>query len=141
MVFDLGGGTFDVTVMNYRDNTCDVKTTVGDTHLGGSDFDKVLINMIAERFNALKERQGKPDVRENPKVIKRLLKEVNKLKDILSANKQVVVKLGELADYVTLHTTIERKEFEDAAASYFARVAAPIEQALNKAGLTMEDIE
>jgi molecular chaperone DnaK (HSP70) len=66
---------------------------------------------------------------------------VTKLKDILSATKQVVVKLGELADYVTLPTTIERKEFEDAAASYFARVAAPIEQALNKAGLTMEDIE
>ena len=58
-----------------------------DTSLGGNELDTILLNMIAERFNALKERQGKPDVRENPKVIKRLLKEVNKLKDILSANK------------------------------------------------------
>lgn len=112
-----------------------------DANLGGSDLDKVLINMIAEKFNALKERQGKPDVRENPKVIKRLIKEVAKLKDILSANKQVVVKLGELADYVSLQTTIERKEFEDAAASYFSRVSVPIEEALKKAGLTLEDIE
>jgi hypoxia up-regulated 1 len=101
----------------------------------------VLINIIAERFNALKERKGKPDVRENPKVIKRLVKEVSKLKDILSANKQVVVKLGELADYVSLHTIIERKEFEDAAADYFSRVALPVEEALKKAGLTLDDID
>lgn len=58
-----------------------------DKNLGGGDLDKILLDMIAERFNALKERQGKPDVRENPRVIKRLLKEVTKLKDILSANK------------------------------------------------------
>jgi molecular chaperone DnaK (HSP70) len=58
-----------------------------DSNLGGGDFDKVLLEMLAERFNALKERQGKPDIRENPKIIKRLLKEVNKYKDILSANK------------------------------------------------------
>jgi molecular chaperone DnaK (HSP70) len=66
---------------------------------------------------------------------------VPKLKDILSANKQVVVKLGELADYVSLQTTIERKEFEDAASGYFSRVALPIEEALKKAGLTLEDID
>lgn len=70
-----------------------------------------------------------------------MVKEVSKLKDILSANKQVVVKLGELADYVSLHTTIERKEFEDAAADFFSRVALPIEEALKKAGLTLDDID
>jgi hypothetical protein len=58
--------------------------------------------MLVDRFNALKERQGKPDLRTNPKAMKRLIKEVVKMKDILSANKQNVVKLGELADYVTL---------------------------------------
>jgi molecular chaperone DnaK (HSP70) len=61
----------------------------------------------------MKERKDKPDIRENPKAIKRLLKEVIKMKDILSANKQVQVKLGELADYVTLSTIITRKEFEE----------------------------
>jgi len=58
-----------------------------DKNLGGSDFDRVLVNMLAERFNALKERKGKPDVRESPRAIKRLTKEVLKIKDILSANK------------------------------------------------------
>jgi len=62
--------------------------------------------MLVERFNALKERQGKPDIRQNPKIMKRLLKEVVKVKDVLSANKQTLVKLGELADYVTLQTIV-----------------------------------
>ncbi len=75
-------------------------------NLGSADLDKIILDMLAERFNAMKERQGKPDVRENPKVIKRLLKEVVKYKEILSANKQVQVKLGELADYITLSTVI-----------------------------------
>jgi len=67
-----------------------------DASLGGSDLDRVLVNILADRFNALKERKGKPDVRESPRAIKRLTKEVLKMKDILSANKQVQVKLGEL---------------------------------------------
>jgi molecular chaperone DnaK (HSP70) len=140
LFYNMGATDTEVSIVRYstvnempQNKTVEhieILSEAWDENLGGSDFDKVLINMIAERFNALKERQGKLDVRENPKVIKRLLKEVNKLKDILSANKQVVVKLGELADYVSLNTIIERKEFEDAAASYFARVAVPIEQAL-----------
>jgi hypoxia up-regulated 1 len=78
----------------------------------------------------MKERQGKPDIRENPRAVKRLLKEVVKVKDILSANKNMQVKVGELADYVTLMTTIERKEFEDAAAPLFERAMSPIYTAL-----------
>lgn len=97
--------------------------------------------MLAERFNALKERQGKPDVRSNEKVIKRLLKEVVKYKDILSANKQVQVKLGELADYVTLSTVIERGEFEEKSADFFAKVMKPVEEVLSKAGLTIEEVD
>lgn len=58
-----------------------------DKELGGSDLDILLINMLADEFNALKERKGKPDIRENEKAVKRLLKEVTKIKDILSANK------------------------------------------------------
>lgn len=95
-----------------------------------------------DRFNALKERQGKPDLRTaNPKSMKRLMKEVVKVKDILSANKQVQVKLGELQDYVGLQTTVDRKDFEDKSAAFFARVAKPIEDVLTKAGLTIEDVD
>ena len=80
-------------------------------------------------------------MREYPKVVKRLLKEVLKMKDILSANKQVQVKLGELQDYVTLNTVVERRELEEAAKAFFERVMMPVEQALVKSGLTIEDID
>jgi molecular chaperone DnaK (HSP70) len=80
-------------------------------------------------------------VRELPKVIKRLQKEVLKIKDILSANKQVQVKLGELADYVSLSTTVERKDFEEAAASFFKRVLDPVDAVIAKAGLTLDDVD
>lgn len=97
--------------------------------------------MIAERFNSLKERQGKPDIRTNPKAVKRLLKEVLKIKDILSANKQNQIKIGELADYVSLITTIDRKDFEEASQPLFDRVVQPVLDALAKAGMTIEDID
>ena len=112
-----------------------------DANLGSADLDKILLDMLAERFNAMKERQGKPDVRENPKVIKRLLKEVVKYKDILSANKQVQVKLGELADYVTLSTVIERTQFEEKAAGFFDKVMKPVEDVLQKAGVSIEEVD
>lgn len=97
--------------------------------------------MIADRFNNLKERQGKPDIRENSRATKRLLKEATKIKDILSANKQNQIKIGELADYVSLNTIIERKEFEDAAEGFFARVIAPVEEVMKKAGITIDQID
>lgn len=94
--------------------------------------------MLAERFNALKERKGKPDVRTSDRVLKRLLKEVVKIKDILSANKNMQIKLGELQDYVTLLTTIERKEFEDAGKEFFDKILVPVKDVLSKAGMTIE---
>ena len=100
-----------------------------------------MAELLIEKFNALKERQGKPDIRTMPKVMKRLQKEVVKAKDVLSANKNVVLKIGELVDYVTLQTTIERKEFEEKAADFFSKVTVPVEEALKIAGLTIEQID
>lgn len=106
LFYNMGGMDTEVSLVRYSAITempsnksvehIEILAETYDSNLGGADLDKILLNMLAERFNTLKERQGKPDVRENPKVIKRLLKEVLKLKDILSANKQVQVKLGEL---------------------------------------------
>ena len=76
-----------------------------------------------------------------PRVVRRLLKEVVKIKDILSANKQNPVKIGELADYVSLFYTIERKEFEEKASDFFTRVATPVHEVLAKAGLTIDDVD
>jgi hypoxia up-regulated 1 len=80
-------------------------------------------------------------VRDYPKVLKRLLKEVLKIKDVLSANRQVQVKLGELQDYVSLNTIVERRELEEKSEAFFTRVMKPVEQVLEKSGLSIEDID
>ena len=77
-------------------------------------------------------------MRENAKAMKRLLKEVSKAKDILSANKYYNLKISELLDYVDLTMNIERKDFQDSAAAFFERVTEPVEEVLRKAGMTID---
>ena len=123
LFYNMGAMDTEVSIVKYSTITempankthehVEILAEAWDKNMGGGDLDKILLDMLATRFNSMKERKDKPDIRENPKAIKRLLKEVIKMKDILSANKQVQVKLGELADYVTLSTIITRKEFEE----------------------------
>lgn len=80
--------------------------------MGGSDLDLVLVNLLIDHFNGLPERQGKADVRGNVRAVKRLFKEVAKIKDVLSANSEVQVKISELADYISINYHLEREEFE-----------------------------
>ena len=97
LFYNMGAMDTEVSLVRYSAITempanktyehVEVLAEAWDKDLGGADLDTIILNIIAERFNQLKERQGKPDVRENPKVIKRLQKEVVKMKDILSANK------------------------------------------------------
>lgn len=101
-----------------------------DRELGSQDLDIVIVNILADKFNSLPERQGKPDVRENQRAVRRLFKDAVKIKEILSANKFASVKVPELLDYVTLKFNLEREEFETAAASFFSRVKDPINSAL-----------
>ena len=97
MFYNMGGTDTELSIVRYSAIT-DSQTNKTYEHIeilaesyvmdyGGFNLDLVLVNMLAERFNALKERQGKPDVRTNDRVLKRLLKEVVKIKDVLSANK------------------------------------------------------
>jgi len=73
-----------------------------DKELGSQDLDVIIVNMLADRFNAMPERKDKPDVRENYRAVRRLFKDAVKIKEILSANKHASVKIPELVDYVTL---------------------------------------
>lgn len=151
LFYNMGGMDTEVSIVRYSAITeastnktfehIEILAEAVDMELGGQDFDLVLLKLLAERFNSLKERQGKADIRDNARAVKRLLKEVVKIKDVLSANKHMQIKIGELADYVSLITTIERKDFEDAAAPLFERVVAPIHEALAKAGISIQDID
>lgn len=151
LFYNMGGSDTEVSLVRYSTITempanktfehVEVLAEAWDAQLGSSKLDGVLIDLLAERFNSQKERQGKRDVRENPKAAKRLQKEVLKIKDVLSANKQIQVKLGELEDYDSLTTTVHRAEFEEKSQDFFSRVLAPIEAVLAKAGLTAEEVD
>jgi len=139
-----------VTVARYSAVTNDKNKTVehieilsesNDPTLGGSYFDDIMVDLLAERFNAMKENKGKADIRENVRAVKRLYKEAIKVKEVLSANKMMQVKVAELHDYVTLLTQVYRSEFEEACQSLFDRVDKPALKALEIAGLKPEDID
>ena len=151
LIYNMGGKDTEVTLARYS-TAKDEKTNktheyidiMGegyDAHLGGLDFDQVIVEILADRFNALPERAGKPDVRTNVRALKRLQKEASKVKDVLSANKVVSVKIPELLDYVTLKFELQRSEFEERAASIFNRVDQPIHMALANANVAIEEID
>jgi len=111
LFYNMGGMDTEVSIVRYHmfnvsetksSPYIDILAEASVKSLGASDFDIVLVNMLAEKFNAMKEREGKVDVRENIRASRRLQKEVVKIKEILSANKVASVKIPELLDYVTL---------------------------------------
>ena len=150
LFYNMGGKDTEVTVARYstmtdaKNKTHEHVEILGEAYdetLGGQEWDHVLFKILADAFNALPERAGKADVRGDPRAVKRLFKEVVKVKDVLSANKYVDVKVPELLDYVTLKMNLARETFEDASEHLFERVAAPIHAALFQAGLTAADID
>ena len=147
----MGGMDTEVTIARYSHLNVSEKAKkltpyieilaeTSERDLGSKDIDLVLFNLLADKFNALSEREGKADVRTNVRASKRLLKEVIKIKEVLSANKQASVKVPELMDYVTLQFILQRSEMEEKATPVFDRVTKPIDKALEIAGLTMDDI-
>lgn len=139
MFYNMGGQDTEVTIARYSAVTNERNKTIEmveilaesyDKNLGGGEFDDILVNIMADEFNNMKERKGKEDVRKNIRAVKRLYKEASKVKDILSANKAINIKVPELLDYVTLKFNLDRTTFEAKCESLFAKVAAPAEEAL-----------
>jgi hypoxia up-regulated 1 len=115
LFYNMGGIDTEVTIVRYTGQTdeknktfehVEILSEAYDAQLGGEDFDGVIVDMMVEAFNAMPERKNKADVRTNERAMKRLFKESVKVKDILSANKIVDVKVPELVDYVTLRTML-----------------------------------
>jgi L1 cell adhesion molecule like protein len=131
LVFDLGGGTFDVTVLNVSETLLDVKSTRGDMHLGGDDFDNELVQYC---LNNLKE-QGK-DYSNNKKVLIQLKIECEKAKINLSNQYETTI----FMDHIGLNVTILRAEFEDLCQKYFTKINEILGIALEDANLTKEKI-
>ncbi len=140
-VFDLGGGTFDVSILDIGDGVFEVLSTSGDTHLGGDDFDQVLIDFVAEEF--LKENGI--DLRQDNMALQRLKEACEKAKIELSSSQETTINLPFITADQTgpkhLMTKITRARFEQLAEDLFGRLVPPCKQALSDAGLEAKDVD
>ncbi len=140
-VFDLGGGTFDISVLDLGDGVFEVKSTNGDTHLGGDDFDKVIMDFLADEF----KNQEAIDLRKDPMALQRLKEAAEKAKVELSSSSETEINLPYITavDGVTKHLVLKltRAKFESLADSLFARCLKPCEAALKDAGYTTSQID
>jgi molecular chaperone DnaK len=140
-VFDLGGGTFDISVLELGDGVFEVKSTNGDTHLGGDDFDKVIIDWLADEF----KNQENIDLRKDPMALQRLKEAAEKAKVELSSSSETEVNLPYVTavDGVPKHLVVKltRAKFEALADKLFERCLKPCELALKDAGLSTSDID
>ncbi|MBM3922563.1 MAG: molecular chaperone DnaK [Sphingomonadales bacterium] len=140
-VFDLGGGTFDISVLELGDGVFEVKSTNGDTHLGGDDFDKVIMDWLADEF----KKEESIDLRKDPMALQRLKEASEKAKVELSSSSETEVNLPYITavDGVPKHLVkkLSRAKFEQLADSLFARCLKPCEAALKDAGLSTSQID
>jgi len=140
-VFDLGGGTFDISILELGDGVFEVKSTNGDTHLGGDDFDRVLMNHLADSFKS----QENIDLRKDPMALQRLKDAAEKAKIELSSSTETEVNLPYITavDGVPKHLVlkISRAKFEQLADDLVARTLKPCQEALKDAGLAKSEID
>jgi molecular chaperone DnaK len=140
-VFDLGGGTFDISVLELGDGVFEVKSTNGDTHLGGDDFDKVVMDWLADEF----KKEEAIDLRKDPMALQRLKEAAEKAKVELSSSTETEINLPYITavDGVPKHLVrkLTRAKFEQLADTLFARCLKPCEAALKDAGMNASQID
>ena len=131
LIFDLGGGTFDVSLLTIDEGVFEVKATAGDTHLGGEDFDNKLVEFCAADFL----RKKKLDIREDKRAMRRLRSECEKAKRVLSSSAQTSIEIDALKDGEDFSLTISRAKFEELCGSYFKDCMVPVEKVLKDSGI------
>ena len=141
LVFDLGGGTFDVSLLDVGDGVVEVRSTSGDGHLGGDDFDRRIVDWVADQF---KNDTG-IDLREDPQALQRLAEAAERAKVDLSAATTAQINLpfvtADASGPKHLNTEITRAKFEQLTQDLLERTRRPVEQALSDAKLTADDID
>ncbi len=137
LVFDLGGGTFDVSVLNIDDGIFEVKATAGDTHLGGSDFDLRLVKHLAAEF----KRKYKKDLTKNRRAMRRLQTACEKAKRVLSSSTSSKVELESLFEGIDFNSTVTRARFEELNGDLFRSCLEPVEKVLRDSKLSKGDID
>ena len=137
LIFDLGGGTFDVSILTLDDGIFEVKATAGDTHLGGEDFDNRLVDHFVKEFL----RKHKKDISGNKRALRRLRTACERAKRTLSASAQASIEIDSLFEGMDFYTSITRARFEELCADLFRGTLEPVEKALRDAKMDKSSIE
>ena len=138
LVFDLGGGTFDVTLLTIDNGVFEVRATSGDTHLGGEDFDQRLMAHCVEQF---KRKHKGMDVSDDPKALQRIRKQCELAKRALSSATQTTVDVDAVHQGIDLSIPISRAKFEELCSDLFKRTLKPVARVLKDAGLKKADVD
>ncbi|KAI7208357.1 Heat shock 70 kDa protein [Hortaea werneckii] len=134
LIFDLGGGTFDVSLLTIEEGIFEVKSTAGDTHLGGEDFDNRLVNHFVNEFKR-KNKKGKcnnslPDLTSNTRALRRLRTACERAKRTLSSSAQTSIEIDSLFEGIDFYTSITRARFEELCQDLFRSTMEPVERVL-----------
>merc|ERR1712115_268008 len=137
LIFDLGGGTFDVSILSIDDGIFEVKSTAGDTHLGGEDFDNRMVDHFVNEF----KRKHKKDLSGNKRALRRLRTACERAKRTLSASAQSNIEIDSLFEGIDFYTSITRARFEELCSDLFKNTLEPVEKALRDAKLDKASID
>ncbi|GJQ09961.1 hypothetical protein GpartN1_g1752.t1 [Galdieria partita] len=136
LIFDLGGGTFDVSLLSIDEGVFEVKATAGDTHLGGEDFDNRLVDYLAKEF----KRKYNKDITSNHRAMRRLRTACERAKRTLSSATQTTIEVDSLYEGIDFYTSITRAKFEDLCMDLFRKCIDPVERVLKDSGLSKSQI-
>ncbi|XP_052872952.1 heat shock 70 kDa protein cognate 4-like [Anopheles cruzii] len=136
LIFDLGGGTFDVSILTIEDGIFEVKSTAGDTHLGGEDFDNRMVSHFVEEF----KRKNKKDISSNKRALRRLRTACERAKRTLSASTQASIEIDSLFEGIDFYTSMTRARFEELNSDLFRDTMEPVAKALRDAKMDKSNI-
>jgi len=136
LIFDLGGGTFDVSILTIEDGIFEVKATAGDTHLGGEDFDNRMVDHFVNEF----KRKHKKDLSGNKRALRRLRTACERAKRTLSASAQANIEIDSLFEGIDFYTSITRARFEELCSDLFKGTLEPVEKSLRDAKMDKSGI-
>ena len=137
LIFDLGGGTFDVSILAIEGGVFEVKATAGDTHLGGEDFDNRMVDHFVKEF----QRKHKHDISANNRALRRLRTACERAKRTLSASAQASIEIDSLYQGIDFYTSITRARFEELCSDLFRSTLEPVEKALRDAKMDKASIQ
>merc|ERR1719359_1124697 len=137
LIFDLGGGTFDVSLLSIDDGIFEVKATTADTHLGGEDFDNRLVDYFADDF----KRKHRKDLKSNPRSLRRLRTACERAKRTLSTANQAHLEVDSLFEGIDFNTTLTKARFEDLNMDYFRKCLEPVEKVLRDAKVSKAAVD